>query len=104
MATTSVTRRGNDYDNSPSCFQDVTGKKVFTEKGVYLGVVEDIRISFAEDRAKSIALVDINEQIDKQIKSNKGIILQYSSVKSVNDVVVTYDILPLDTAKASQQK
>lgn len=78
----------------PDTVSDVFGLEVYTEGGVYLGRVEDVRLDFGYNSATGLALTDVNPELQEVADSNSnGVIIPYSWVKSVHDVVLTIDII-----------
>lgn len=78
----------------PDTVSDAFGQKVYTDSGVYLGRVEDVRVNFNEDSATGIALTDVNPEVRESAgSSGDGVVIPYSWVKSVHDVVVTINIV-----------
>lgn len=77
----------------PATISDIIGLKVYTQSGVYLGTVDDIRADFSKKQATGVALTDVNREVTKKLDSQKGVVIPYSWVQSVHDVVITLDIL-----------
>ena len=77
----------------PDTVSDMFGLKVYTTSGVYLGTVEDVRVDFGHDGATGVALTDVNPEIQEAAGSGNGVLIPYSWVESVHDVVLTIDIV-----------
>lgn len=77
----------------PDTVSDIFGQKVYTTSGVYLGVVEDVRLNFGQDNATGVALADVNPELQEAAGDGDGVIIPYSWVESVHDVVLTIDII-----------
>jgi sporulation protein YlmC with PRC-barrel domain len=77
----------------PDTVSDMFGLKVYTSSGVYLGVVEDVKLDFRQDESTGLALTDVNPEVQEAAGSGEGVIIPYSWVESVHDVVMTIDIL-----------
>lgn len=78
----------------PDTVSDVFGLKVYSESGVYLGTVEDVRVDFGTNGATGLALTEVNPQLQEAAgNSKKGVVIPFGWVESVHDVVVTIDIL-----------
>lgn len=77
----------------PDTVSDIFGQKVYTTSGVYLGIVEDVRLNFGQNGATGIALTDVNPELQEAAGDGEGVIIPYSWVESVHDVVLTIDII-----------
>lgn len=77
----------------PDTVSDMFGLKVYSKSGVYLGVVEDVRLNFTQDGATGVALTDVNPEVQKVAGDGNGVVIPYSWVESVHDVVLTIDIV-----------
>lgn len=73
---------------------DIYGQKVYSNRGVYLGTVTDIKLDFSESDAVGIALKDVNQDLKEATENNRnGIIIPYNWVESIHDVVLTTDVV-----------
>lgn len=77
----------------PDTVSDIFGLKVYSRSGVYLGVVEDVRLNFGQNGATGVALTDVNPEVQEVAGGGEGVIIPYSWVESVHDVVLTIDIV-----------
>lgn len=89
-----VQSRQSNTNARPSTISDIVGLKVYTQTGVYIGTVDNVRVSFQQNQSTGVALTDVNEQIQQAVDdSSQSVIIPYSWVESVHDIVVTIDIL-----------
>lgn len=66
---------------------DMFGLKIYTERSVYVGEVEDVIIDVDNKRIEAIAAGKVSpELID--VKNHKGVKLPYRMIRSIGDVVV----------------
>ena len=74
---------------------DVFSKDVFTNKGVFCGQVSDIDINLSKFRINSL-IVETGKGsfLSGMIGSRKGVIIPYSLVINVGDVVIIKHITP----------
>lgn len=73
---------------------DVYGQKVYTEKGVYLGEISDIKLDFTKSDASGIILENANNELKRVTDdSSEKIIIPYDWVESVHDIVLTTDVI-----------
>ncbi len=78
----------------PDTISDIFGLKVYTKSGVYLGTIDDIRVDFTQQSSTGIVLTDVNPELEKAADSSgQGVVIPYSWVEAVHDVVLTIDII-----------
>jgi len=66
------------------------GLNIYTDKGIYVGKVEDVVIDLGRRQIRGLALKEYNRSI---IESDApGIILPYRIVKSVGDIIIVKDV------------
>ena len=66
---------------------DLIGKKVYTESGTYLGIVQDVSLSSNKISGLKIKL-DENAKEKHKIKE---IIINYSQVKAIKEIIIIKD-------------
>jgi sporulation protein YlmC with PRC-barrel domain len=72
---------------------DVIERDVFTNKGYYLGKLKDLEIDLTTFRLKSIVVeTAANSEMGKLLGAKK-VIIPYSVVQAVGDVVITKHIV-----------
>lgn len=76
----------------PDTVSDIFGQKVYSKSGVYLGVVEDVRLNFNQNGATGIALTDVNPNL-REVADNNKVVIPYNWVESVHDIVLTINII-----------
>ena len=68
---------------------DLLGKKIYTEKGKYVGTVEDIVLDLLEKKLAFLCLVPIeNKSPSELIKIFKEKAIPYENVKSAAEIVI----------------
>lgn len=77
---------------TPDTVTDIYGLEVYTQAGVYLGVVEDVRLDFRQNSATGLALVDVNRELQEESR-DEGVVIPYNWVESVHDIVITIDVV-----------
>lgn len=99
-----VQSRQSNTNARPSTISDIVGLKVYTQTGVYVGTVDNVRVDFQQNQSTGVALTDVNQQIQKAVGDTaQNVVIPYSWVESVHDIVVTIDLLArLDFAEAAQ--
>ena len=76
-------------------FSDMEQKDVFTDKGVYCGRITDVGIDLEKYRVNSIVVDAVKGSFLANIVGNKkGVVVPFSMVKSIGDVVLIKHISP----------
>ena len=63
------------------------GMDLYTDKGVFVGKIEDVSIDIREKRISGIVVRDVNPQLFN-IGDKKGVIIPYRWVTAVGDIVL----------------
>ena len=76
-------------------FGDMTKKDVFTHKGLYCGKVTDMGLDLDKFRVKSLVIDAVRGSFLASLVGDKrGVVIPYSLVQSVGDVVIIKHISP----------
>lgn len=70
-----------------SAITELFGKKVYTEKAVYVGDVDDVLINVDTKKMESLALGNVNQEVF-DISNFKGVKIPYRIIRAVNDIVI----------------
>jgi sporulation protein YlmC with PRC-barrel domain len=62
------------------------GLNVYTDKGVYIGKVNDVVLEVSEKKATGLAVTKLNPEVFEA--SGKGVVIPYRWVTAVADVVL----------------
>ena len=86
---------------------EMFGKDVFTVKGVYAGKVADVEIDLGKFRMKSMVVEAARSSfLSGLVGSKKGVIIPYTLVENVGDVVlikhITTPNLPEESGNESE--
>jgi sporulation protein YlmC with PRC-barrel domain len=77
--------------------QEITtlvGREVYTNNGVFVGEVEDVRLDLDAESVTGLALGRLNgELFDGRVDPRKGIMLPYRWVRAVGDVILVSDVV-----------
>lgn len=77
--------------------QEITslvGREVYSNNGVFIGEVEDLRMDIESNSVTGIALHRLNDELfDDYVGGNRGIMVPYRWVRSVGDIVLVNDIV-----------
>ena len=82
-----------DHSAGPQEITNLVGREVYTNDGVFLGEVEDLRLNIDQQQVTGLALHDLNRELFKQEhREAQGVIVPYRWVQSVGDVVIVNDL------------
>lgn len=77
--------------------QEITtlvGREVYTNSGLYVGEVEDVRLNFDAEGVTGLALREANRDLfSDQLGNHRGVMIPYRWVQSVGDVVLVSDVI-----------
>jgi sporulation protein YlmC with PRC-barrel domain len=77
--------------------QEITtlvGREVYSNNGVFVGEVEDIRLDLDKEIVTGLALAELNYDLFRDAASGaRGVIVPYRWVRSVGDIVLVNDIV-----------
>jgi sporulation protein YlmC with PRC-barrel domain len=72
----------------------LVGREVYSNNGVFVGEVQDIRLDLDAEVVNGLALSDLNPELFKNhATGSKGVIIPYRWVRAVGDVVLINDIV-----------
>ena len=73
----------------------LVGREVYTNNGVYVGEVEDVRLDVDAQAVTGLALNEVNvDLLGTQIESGqRGALVPYRWVRSVGDVIIVSDVV-----------
>ena len=77
--------------------QEITalvGREVYSNNGVFVGEVEDVRLDLGTEQVTGLALADLNKELFQgNIEGGKGVMVPYRWVRAVGDVILINDII-----------
>ncbi len=83
-----------DTERIPQEITTLVGREVYSNNGVFVGEVEDIRLDLDREAVTGLALHQLNgELFDAEVRSSRGVIIPYRWVQAVGDVVIVNDIV-----------
>ncbi|QGN06828.1 photosystem reaction center subunit H [Halorhabdus sp. CBA1104] len=83
-----------DRDASPQEITSLVGREVYSNNGVYVGEVEDLRLNLDAEGVTGLALHQLNTELfDAETASARGVIVPYRWVQAVGDIVLINDIV-----------
>jgi len=82
-----------DRDAEPQEITSLVGREVYTNNGVFLGEVEDLRLNMDAQSVTGLALHQLNRELfAEEEASSRGVIVPYRWVQAVGDVVIVNDL------------
>lgn len=85
-----------DSHSTPQEITTLVGREVYTNNGVFLGEVEDLRLNLDAQQVTGLALHELNRELFAEESANaRGVIIPYRWVQSVGDVIIVNDLAEL---------
>ncbi|PSQ64024.1 MAG: photosystem reaction center subunit H [Halobacteriales archaeon SW_8_66_22] len=82
-----------DRDAEPQEITSLVGREVYTNNGVFLGEVEDLRLNLDAESVTGLALHQLNRELFAgEASSSRGVIVPYRWVQAVGDVIIVNDL------------
>ena len=81
-------------ESVPQEITTLVGREVYSNNGVFVGEVEDIRLDLDRSAVTGLALGEVNHELFGTLVSNRrGVIVPYKWVRAVGDVILVYDVV-----------
>lgn len=72
----------------------LVGREVYSNNGVFVGEVEDLRLNLDAEVVNGLALTALNPELfEGVVTGNKGVVVPYRWVRSVGDVILVNDVV-----------
>ncbi|GAA0670532.1 PRC-barrel domain-containing protein [Natronoarchaeum mannanilyticum] len=72
----------------------LVGREVYSNNGVFVGEVEDVRLDLDNQQVTGLALHELNPELfSGYVGDSRGVLIPYRWVRSVGDVVLINDII-----------
>ena len=82
-----------DRDAELQEITSLVGREVYTNNGVFLGEVEDLRLNLDAESVTGLALHQLNRELFAgETASSRGVIVPYRWVQAVGDVIIVNDL------------
>jgi sporulation protein YlmC with PRC-barrel domain len=83
-----------DRATQPSEITTLVGREVYSNNGVFVGEVEDLRLDLDAREVTGLALHQLNHELFNQdVRTSRGVIVPYRWVQAVGDVIIVNDIV-----------
>jgi sporulation protein YlmC with PRC-barrel domain len=81
-------------DETPQEITTLVGREVYSNNGVFVGEVEDVRLDLDQEVVTGLALGELNgELFNGRIDRGMGVLLPYRWVRAVGDVILVNDVI-----------
>jgi sporulation protein YlmC with PRC-barrel domain len=83
-----------ETEPTPQEITSLVGREVYSNSGVFVGEIEDIRLDLQEEAVTGLALGSINRELfGARVPASEGVIVPYRWVRAVGDVVLINDVV-----------
>jgi sporulation protein YlmC with PRC-barrel domain len=83
-----------ETESVPQEITSLVGREVYSNNGVFVGEVEDIRLDLQKELVTGLALGDVNNELfDARISGSEGVIVPYRWVRAVGDIILINDVV-----------
>jgi sporulation protein YlmC with PRC-barrel domain len=66
---------------------DLFGLQIYTEKGMFIGEVEDVLIDVDQKKMEAVVVGKVNDQLF-ELKNYKGLKIPYRIISAIDDIVL----------------
>ncbi|ELZ81518.1 MULTISPECIES: PRC-barrel domain-containing protein [Haloferax] len=81
-------------DGTPEEITTLVGREVYSNSGMFVGEVEDVRLDLDHESVTGMALTELNQELFRgQIEPGKGVLIPYRWVRAVGDVILINDVI-----------
>jgi sporulation protein YlmC with PRC-barrel domain len=83
-----------ESQSAPQEITSLVGREVYSNNGVFVGEVEDLRLDMDAERVTGLALGEINRDLFQgRVEGAMGVLIPYRWVRAVGDVVLVNDAI-----------
>jgi len=81
-------------DGTPQEITTLVGREVYSNNGVFVGEVEDVRLDLNQQSVTGLALGELSQELFAgRIEAGKGVMIPYRWVRAVGDVILINDVV-----------
>ncbi|SNZ05452.1 Sporulation protein YlmC, PRC-barrel domain family [Natronoarchaeum philippinense] len=81
-------------ETTPEEITALVGREVYSNNGVFVGEIEDVRLDLDHQQVTGLALHELNSELfSGYVGDSHGVLIPYRWVRSVGDVVLINDII-----------
>jgi len=79
---------------TPEEITSLVGREVYSNNGVFVGEVEDLRLDLDREQVTGLAIGEVNRDLfGARLDGAQGIIVPYRWVRAVGDVVLVNEVI-----------
>ena len=94
-----------DTDTVPQEITTLVGREVYSNNGVFVGEVEDLRLDLDRQDVTGLSLHQLNRELfSTQVDGSRGVIIPYRWVQAVGDVIIVNSIVERLTGPADEDE
>jgi sporulation protein YlmC with PRC-barrel domain len=81
-------------EGPPQEITSLVGREVYSNNGVFVGEIEDVKIDVDTQQVTGLALGEISRELfGSHVTGNRGVMIPYRWVRAVGDVVLINDVV-----------
>jgi len=81
-------------DGTPQEITTLVGREVYSNSGVFVGEIEDVRLNVNAVAVTGLALGELNRELFSEVVDDEdGVLIPYRWVRAVGDVVLINDTI-----------
>jgi len=81
-------------DGTPQEITTLVGREVYSNNGVFVGEVEDVRLDLQQEVVTGLAVGQLNSELFAgRIERGKGVMIPYRWIRAVGDVILVNDVI-----------
>ncbi|MFB6132969.1 MAG: PRC-barrel domain-containing protein [Halanaeroarchaeum sp.] len=81
-------------DEEPEEITTLVGREVYSNNGVFVGEVDDLRLNLDTEVVNGLAVTALNPELfENVVTGDRGVVVPYRWVRSVGDVVLVNDVV-----------
>ena len=81
-------------DRTPQEITTLVGREVYSNNGLFVGEIEDVRLDVDGEVVTGLALTELNDTFfSERVGDARGVIIPYRWVRAVGDVVLVNDVV-----------
>ncbi|HKL29212.1 MAG TPA: PRC-barrel domain-containing protein [Natrialbaceae archaeon] len=81
-------------DRTPQEITTLVGREVYSNNGLFVGEIEDVRLDVDGEVVTGLALTELNGTFfSDRVGDARGVIIPYRWVRAVGDVVLVNDVV-----------
>lgn len=81
-------------DETPQEITKLVGREVYTNNGVFVGEVEDLKLNLDTQTVTGLAVGSLSRELfEHEARQGQGVIVPYRWVRAVGDVILVADVV-----------